>query len=399
MGLFFLITGCTLPSATPTLPTSPPSPSPLAPTIVAPTLIPPTLTVVPNTPTVEAPAIQFLLAQPPAEEGNGSVEGLAFSPDGQILAALYEKGKVILWDVKTHQSIRSFAGRGETGGFGAMPALAFSPDGKFLATKANGVAPVLWEVASGQPIEVESALEHSDGLALSPDGRLLAYGKCEELDSRSSCRQYQIVLWEVNTRRPVGQALRFRVGATAPLGLLFSPDGKTLAVMSSGTTGSGKIELFDVETRLPIESPPEGLGQFSGMAFSPDGECMALARIGGVISIWDRKSHEISAEIKGEAGVVTGVTFSPDGKMLASRLLVPGSGPTPHEKVVLWDRASLQAIGQPLTGQLATGSETGFISLAFSPDGLALATGTEEGVIVVWNLAAKDFQAPQAVAK
>jgi WD40 repeat protein len=382
IGLVLLVAGCALTSDTPIAETSQPAPSPFAST-VSPTQ---------NTVAIEA-TVKLIMDQPLTDH-SGGVEGLTFSPDSKILASIYKNGKIILWDVNTHQSLRSFTGGGETGEFGMMLGVAFSPDGKFLATKANGVAPVLWDVTTGQSIEVERGLSHSDGMALSSDGKLLAYGKCEGLNAWSQCNQYEIAFWDVNTYQPVGQPLSFRVGAAAPLGLLFSPDGKTLAAMSSGTTGSGKIELFNVDARQPIESPLGSKVQFSSMAFSPDGNFMALGAIGGVIYIWNVKSHEVISELRGENGVVTGITFSPNGKTLAARIFVPSAEDTPHEKIVLWDIGSFQTLGQPLTRQSATGGEVGLISTAFSLDSMTLATGTDDGVIILWNLATKDSQGP-----
>lgn len=321
---------------------------------------------------------------------------MAFSPDGKTLASLYKNGEIILRDIDTRQNVRSYMGGGETGELGMMTGIAFSPDGKSLVSKANGLTIILWDVATGQSIEIVRDLSHGDGMALSPDGKMLAYGKCAEFATYASwiCVQYEIILWDVATRQPVGQPPKFSVGAPAPLGLLFSPDGKTLAVMSSGITGSGKIELFDVVTRQSIASPLDGRVQFSGMAFSPDGNFMALGAIGGVIYIWKVKSHEVVAELRGETSVVTSIIFSPNGKMLASRILVPSAGYTSHEKIVLWDMSNFQMIGQPLTGQAATGSDVGLISTAFSPDSTTLASGTDDGVIILWHFAAKDSQGP-----
>lgn len=373
IGFVLLVMGCTPISGTPIPETSQPSPSPLALTM------PP----VQNTATVEA-TVNFIMDQFLADH-SGGVEGLAFSPDSRTLASIYKDGTIVLWDVNTRQSIRSFAGGGETGGLGMMLGFAFSPDGKSLATKANGVAPVLWDVATGQSIEVESGLSHSDGMALSSDGKLLAYGKCEGLDSAAHCSQYEIALWGMDTHQFVGPPLSFRVYAPAPLGLLFSPDGKILAAMSSGTTGSGQIELFNVDTRQPFEAPLGGDVQFSSMAFSPDGKFMALGAIGGVIYIWDVQSHQVISELRGETGMVTSVIFSPNGKILASQILAPSSENIP-QKIVLWDMDSLQTMGQPLTGQSATGREVGLISIAFSPDSMTLASGTDDGVIILWNI-------------
>ena len=113
---------------------------------------------------------------------------------------------------------------------------------------------------------------------------------------------------------------------------------------------------------------------------------MALAGIPGVIHIWDVTSRQVVSQLTGEKGLVTGVIFSPNGKILASRILIPGANP--KEKIVLWDMDTLQTIGQPLTGQAETGSEVGLISMAFSPDGRILASGTDDGDIILWDLAA-----------
>jgi WD40 repeat protein len=267
-----------------------------------------------------------------------------------------------------------------------MTGIAFTPDGKSLVSKVNGLTITLWDVATGQSIDVVRDLAHGNGMALCPDGTMLAYGQCAELDSGSRCSQYEIILWDAATHQPASQPLRFDVAASAPLWLQFSPDSKTLAVMSSGTTGSGRVELFDVLTRRSTGLPMSGEVQCTSMAFSPDGNYMALGSIPGVIYIWDVNSRQVISQLVGEKGLVTGVLFTPDGKTLVSRVLIPGADP--KEKIVLWDMDSLSTIGQPLTGLAGTGSDVGLISMAISLDGRVLASGTDDGVIILWNLMA-----------
>ena len=375
IGLVLLAVRCTSVSTTPMPTASPPS-------------LPPSTSTAPsaqNTPTAETPA-QLTIIQPPSEN-NGEAVGLAFHPDGKVLASLYRSGKIILWDVDTRQIIQSLPGGGEIGGLGIMSGFTFSPDGKSLVSKSNGGTPIFWDVVTGQSIEAERDLMRGNGMVLSPDGKLLAYGKCTKLDASSICNRYEIILWDVLTHQPVGQPLIFTAGGLAPLGLLFSPDSQILAVMSSGITGSGRIELFDVATRQPIISPLGGEVQFSSMIFSPDGKSMMLGSIGGMIYIWDIKSQEVVTQLIDERGSLTGMTFSPDGKILASRILIPSSESIPQEKIVLWDMNSFQVIGQPLTGQAATGNDVGLISTTFSPDGSILAAGTTDGAIILWDLA------------
>ena len=221
--LIFLMVGCTPVPGVPISETSIPSLSPPTPTT------PP----VQNTPTVEV-TDKFIIY--PSPTGNsGGVESLTFSPDGQTLASMYKNGEIILWDVATRQNIRSFMGGGETGGLGMMTGLAFSPDGKSLVSKVNGMTITLWDVATGQSIEVVKDLGFGNGMALMPDGKMLAYGQCAELDSGPRCARYEIILWDVATRQPVGQPLRFRRCRV----------GSALAAVQSGWQNPGSDEFRD----------------------------------------------------------------------------------------------------------------------------------------------------------
>jgi len=67
------------------------------------------------------------------------------------------------------------------------------------------------------------------------------------------------------------------------------------------------------------------------------------------------------------------VAFSPDGKTLASA--------SNDQTIILWDVASRQPIGQPLSGH-----SSAVFSVAFSPDGKTLASGSLDNTIILWNL-------------
>lgn len=119
---------------------------------------------------------QLLLYDPLTAELKGSlptrvkvVGGMAFSPDGRLLAA-GARGKLYIWDLTTRTLLRTISGHERH-----LLTLAFSPDGRHLAGATHQGPVWIWNMADGSEhaiLDVRSQGAH--GLAFSPDGRSLA---------------------------------------------------------------------------------------------------------------------------------------------------------------------------------------------------------------------------------
>lgn len=113
-----------------------------------------------------------LLKETVLQSGNYKVFSVAFNPQGSLVAAGMGDGSVGIWDVKTGKS--KIVLKGHTA---PVPGIAFSPDGTILASGSADKTVRLWDVEKGtELIALSGSTNAVMAVSFSPDGSLLATG-------------------------------------------------------------------------------------------------------------------------------------------------------------------------------------------------------------------------------
>lgn len=263
-----------------------------------------------------------------------SIERVFFSPKGQTLASISWDDTIRLWDVTTgglQMKVRYKHNRLS----GGWRAASFSPDGQTLVGVGGAYGPIipdkpdtpldtkayLWDISTGRlkkTFNVNKGSDYFVNWTFSPDGKILAGILNSSLFSRNS---RAIHLWDINA----GTLKQTLIHQTEHItGLVFSPDNKTLVAISAplvGTSVHPQIILWDVGTgkykqtfTLPIVPI---VGFYRGVLFSPDGKTLACYW-GTDIYLWDVEIGRQVGMLIGHTHYIRDVSFSPDGKTLVS---------------------------------------------------------------------------------
>ncbi|MBU8895607.1 WD40 repeat domain-containing protein [Corallococcus sp. M34] len=314
---------------------------------------------------------------------------VTFSGDGRWLLSTSMDKSARLWDLASRRELHRFSGHEEK-----VESAAFSADGSLAMTAAADRSIRFWNPQSGQlvdvlkiPADVSAAamepkfrfvvqagwdgrvqifdtrsgelLERLDAhhgfvmsVALSPDGRTFASGGMDGA----------LHVW----RRPVVPAEVMLQGHTAWVeALAFIGDGDFVTGAEDGMlrwrTAPGEAPTHRAESTEPVVS----------IATSPDRQVLATGSLKGKVQLMEATTGRRLRELADVDGSVRGLTFSPDGRLLAA-----GGDHAVH----LWSMPD----GAPL-GRLENPAGKVW-AVAIDSTGTRLASGGSEKVVKLWDL-------------
>ena len=225
-----------------------------------------------------------------------TVNSIAFSPDGRLLASGGDDYVLKLWNVnrKHHIATRDHTTDRTRS---QVKAVSFSPDGSMIAT--GGRHAKLWDARTYNEIVT---LRHTDwvwAVAFSSDSQLLATGD----------NSGQVNIWNPQSQRVVTQ---FHADSDSVYTVQFSPDDQILAAAGY----EGKVKLWTVPTWISHGTLTSN-GTISDMSFSPDSSTLATTGYTAV-NLWGVNTGENIGTLTGHTDWVRGTAFSPDGSALIS---------------------------------------------------------------------------------
>jgi WD40 repeat protein len=285
---------------------------------------------------------------------------MSVSPDGRRLASGSWDRTVKTWDADTGKLLQTL------GGHPAMVIrVAFAPNGRWLAALSY-LTVKLWDVDTGKEIRTIKSPSGIYGLAISPDGNLLATGG----DDRT------IRLWDPAT----GNEIRVLHGhLVPPKHLAFSPDGRLLAAGDGDTLegGPGAVKIWDVATGKLVSDLEGHTAPVFSVAFSPDGRRLFTGGQDSSIKIWDVAHGQLMLTLHGHSDVVRSLAFSADGLRLATA--------SSDRTVRVWDASPCLAEPSADTVLALDGHAELIIGVGFVDDGRRLASLSYDAVLKTWD--------------
>ena len=340
---------------------------------------------------------------------------VAFSADGNQLTS----GGRTRWDLRTGQGRR----------LSSIPSDKFfgipSPDGKLIAMfTPNSTAVTIVDATNGRTLQTLTGPTGSAGVEkvyFSSDAKAVAvtYTASHGTQMIGRLPSSQVKIWEAQTGREV-QTLTLNF---SPAEIGFSADGRVIATVAL----QGEISVWDIASGKRLQTLTSAPGQssnpFPNVTSMPSpgnikrGQVPMIANMPNMADLAAMMTNTLGTMTAGTMGRnVTSLSFSPDGKLLASggvesksnldlATLMGQANPNqkrnknqkPPSSQDMLSNMRIEAIGQIIFWDMTSGQQLGAIKghgkgvtdVVFSRDGKLIASAASDNTIKIWDVSSQ----------
>ena len=301
------------------------------------------------------------------------VTSIDWNPDGSRFVSASADGTARMWDSHDGSLLRTFGERVD--GAGGVVGVAWAPDGSLIASVGGGgdrvTELVVWRASDG---EVMSRTEISapQHVAWSPDGATVAVaGRAPTELIHGGIAVHDAVTGAHVWHHTFNEMFSYAYGVA------WHPGGQRVVTADKFR----RITVFDAATGTPAWVQQGDSNQPGAIAWSPRGDqFVAGTRDDNGVAIWTATGHKLGDLWASEGPAanrnfrVDDVAWSPDGAWIVSAHSGYGLG----SKLSLWDAAAQAVVYTVATSFVA--------SVDWSPDSTRFVTGGED-LVMVWNAA------------
>ncbi len=255
-----------------------------------------------------------------------------------------------------------------SGHSGKLSSVAFSPDGKHVATGSSDRSVRIWDAATAEFIrQLNGHVGSVNSVSFSAQGDRLVSGS----------EDGRVVVWNASTWE---KEFVFDQHASPVSSAVFDPQSDEVASGTFNSSGPGEILIWDSrigEVRLTLK----GHGQrITGLAYSPDGKLLFSSSHDQTVRVWDTANGETVRVFAEHVLPVSGLAVSSDGQLVASAAGRSQADQPDEGDILVWEAHTGRIVHR------LQGHRERALALAFGPDGQRLATAGWDPEIKLWDM-------------
>ncbi len=286
-----------------------------------------------------------------------TVDAVAVSPDGSLIATGSFDQSIRLWDAKTGKEVRAYAG--QQGHRGQVLSVAFSPKGDLLASGGADNSAKIWDVPAGVPGKTFALSNLATSVAVSGDGKTFAVASTDGV----------IKLFPQGEEKGA-LTLTGHVGSITGIG--FTQNNQFL--ISAGTDRT--IRFWSAKDGKEAGSYGLATADITGLAVNPNNQAVYTTSTDGVLRFWQVPPPNAPKEAPAAKDEITSLYVTPDG----AAVLYASADKT----------ATLVTVSNGNVVETYSGAKAAIAAIAMAPGQQDIAAGCADGSLIVWDKNGKE---------